>query len=166
MRAVLESFTRLAGTTDLVLIEGAGRPAEINLREGDIANMGFAEAAGVPVVLVGDIDRGGFIAQIVGTQTVLSPEDADRIKAFVINKFRGDPRLFDDGLTAIEQRTGWPALGVIPWFPDAWTCLLRMRWISSTAPAARSRSQCHALAGLPISTIWIRSARSPAPPCR
>ena len=120
MRAVLDSFNRLSASADLVLVEGAGSPAEINLRRGDIANMGFAEAAGVPVVLVGDIDRGGVIAQIVGTQAVLAPEDAARIKAFAINKFRGDPRLFDDGLTAIEQRTGWPSLGVIPWFQDAW----------------------------------------------
>ncbi len=120
MRAVLESFTRLAATADLVLVEGAGSPAEINLRQGDIANMGFAEAAGVPVVLIGDIDRGGVIAQIVGTQAVLPPEDAAHIKAFAINKFRGDPRLFDDGLAAIEQRTGWPSLGVIPWFHQAW----------------------------------------------
>ncbi|SEK51380.1 adenosylcobyric acid synthase (glutamine-hydrolysing) [Roseovarius nanhaiticus] len=120
MRAVLESFGRLATTADLILVEGAGSPAEINLRAGDIANMGFAEAAGVPVVLVGDIDRGGVIAQIVGTQAVLAPADAALIKAFAINKFRGDPRLFDDGLTAIEERTGWPSLGVVPWFADAW----------------------------------------------
>jgi adenosylcobyric acid synthase len=120
MRAVLDSFARIRAGADLVLVEGAGSPAEINLRQGDIANMGFAEAAGVPVVLVGDIDRGGVIAQIVGTQAVLAASDAALIKAFVINKFRGDPRLFDDGLTAIEQRTGWPSLGVIPWFHDAW----------------------------------------------
>lgn len=117
---VLESFTRLCATADLVLIEGAGSPAEINLRAGDIANMGFAEAAGVPVILVGDIDRGGVIAQIVGTQAILPPDDAGRIKAFAINKFRGDPRLFDEGLTETERRTGWPSLGVIPWFSDAW----------------------------------------------
>lgn len=118
--AVLESFTRLAKTTDLIVIEGAGSPAEINLRAGDIANMGFAEAAGVPVVLTGDIDRGGVIAQLVGTQAILPKADADHIKAFCINKFRGDVSLFDDGLTAITARTGWPSLGVIPWFADAW----------------------------------------------
>ncbi|MEM9499857.1 MAG: cobyric acid synthase [Pseudomonadota bacterium] len=117
---VLESFTRLADSCDLVLVEGAGSPAEINLRAGDIANMGFAEAAGVPVVLVGDIDRGGVIAQVVGTQAILPEADAARIRAFVINKFRGDPRLFDDGLAEIERRTGWPSLGVVPWFEDAW----------------------------------------------
>ncbi|UYV36559.1 cobyric acid synthase [Rhodobacteraceae bacterium D3-12] len=118
--ATLESFRRLAETADIVLIEGAGSPAETNLRKGDIANMGFAEAANVPVILVGDIDRGGVIAQIVGTKAVLAPADADRIKGFAINKFRGDVSLFDDGLTDISNHTGWPSLGVLPWFPDAW----------------------------------------------
>ncbi|MHA7826673.1 MAG: cobyric acid synthase [Roseovarius sp.] len=116
----LESFHRLCAGADLVLVEGAGSPAEINLRKGDIANMGFAEAADLPVILVGDIDRGGVIAQIVGTQTVLSLADAGRIKAFAINKFRGDTSLFDAGMTAIEQRTGWLPLGILPWFADAW----------------------------------------------
>ena len=116
----LQSFHRLAAGADIVLVEGAGSPAEINLRAGDIANMGFAEAAGVPVVLVGDIDRGGVIAQIVGTQTILPPGDNALIRAFAINKFRGDPTLFDDGLAAIVARTGWPSLGVIPWFDGAW----------------------------------------------
>ncbi|SEQ35356.1 cobyric acid synthase [Thalassovita taeanensis] len=116
----LQSFHRLCAQADLVLIEGAGSPAEVNLRAGDIANMGFAEAAGLPVVLVGDIDRGGVIAQLVGTQTVLPPEDATRIKAFAINKFRGDVSLFDDGLVTITAHTGWPSLGVVPWFADAW----------------------------------------------
>ncbi|MGK8235628.1 cobyric acid synthase [Roseovarius sp. MS2] len=116
----LESFHRLAATADLALVEGAGSPAEINLRAGDIANMGFAEAAGVPVILVGDIDRGGVIAQVVGTQAVLPPQDAARIKAFAINKFRGDVSLFDEGLREIVTRTGWPSLGVVPWFSDAW----------------------------------------------
>ena len=99
--ATLESFGRLAAEADLVLIEGAGSPAEINLRKGDIANMGFAEAADVPVVLVGDIDRGGVIAQIVGTHTVLPADDRDRIVAFLINKFRGDVSLFDHSPDAL-----------------------------------------------------------------
>ncbi|MGB7319595.1 MAG: cobyric acid synthase [Planktotalea sp.] len=120
MSAVLESFTRLAQSADIIVVEGAGSPAEINLRSGDIANMGFSEAAGVPVILTGDIDRGGVIAQLVGTQTILPKEDADRIKAFCINKFRGDVSLFDEGLTAITEHTGWPSLGVIPWFAEAW----------------------------------------------
>lgn len=119
MTPVLDSFHRLAADCDLVLVEGAGSPAEINLRKGDIANMGFAEAAGIPVILTGDIDRGGVIAQLVGSKTVLSPDDADRIVAFVINKFRGDPSLFDEGLREIETRTGWPSLGVLPWFAHA-----------------------------------------------
>lgn len=120
MEAVLDSYRRLSASCDLVIVEGAGSPAEINLRRGDIANMGFAEAANVPVVIVGDIDRGGVIAQIVGTHAVLPTSDRDRIRAFAINKFRGDPSLFDDGLTEIETRTGWPSLGVIPWFDGAW----------------------------------------------
>ncbi len=120
LEAVLESFTRLCEGTDLVIIEGAGSPAEVNLRAGDIANMGFAEAAGVPVILVGDIDRGGVIAQVVGTQAILPPEDAAHIKGFAINKFRGDVSLFDDGLAEIIGRTGWPSLGVLPWFDEAW----------------------------------------------
>lgn len=117
---VLESFHRLADSADLVLVEGAGSPAEINLRRGDIANMGFARAANVPVVLIGDIDRGGVIAQIVGTRTVLEGADAGMIFAFAINRFRGDVTLFDEGREAISARTGWPCLGVVPWFDDAW----------------------------------------------
>ncbi|MDE3120391.1 MAG: cobyric acid synthase [Paracoccaceae bacterium] len=116
---VIESFRRLEAAHDLVIVEGAGSPAEVNLRAGDIANMGFARAAGVPVVLAGDIDRGGVIAQIVGTQAVLDPEDAALVKGFLVNKFRGDPRLFDDGYDYIAARTGWRGFGVVPFFPDA-----------------------------------------------
>ncbi|MGQ7794351.1 cobyric acid synthase [Faunimonas sp. B44] len=114
--AVLESFGRLQGGADLVLVEGAGSPAETNLRKGDIANMGFAEAADIPVAIVGDIDRGGVIAALVGTHAVLDPPDRSRIKAFLINRFRGDPDLFDEGLTEIAARTGWAPLGVVPHF--------------------------------------------------
>lgn len=116
---VLESFHRLAASADLVVIEGAGSPAETNLRRGDIANMGFAEAADLPVILVGDIDRGGVIAQLVGSHTVLSPQDRARIRGFVVNKFRGDPNLFEEGSKDIAQRTGWADLGTLPWFPEA-----------------------------------------------
>ena len=119
MDAVLASFQRLVDAYELVIVEGAGSPAEINLRAGDIANMGFARRAGIPVCLVGDIDKGGVIASLVGTQTVLSANDAALIQGFVINKFRGDPRLFDDGVTAIEEHTGWPCFGVIPWLACA-----------------------------------------------
>ncbi|RMD62783.1 MAG: cobyric acid synthase [Alphaproteobacteria bacterium] len=117
--AVLESFARLAAAADLVLVEGAGSPAEVNLRAGDIANMGFAEAADVPVVLVGDIDRGGVIASIVGTWTLLAPAERARLAGVIINKFRGDKTLFDDGLAAIAAATGLRAFGVVPFFPEA-----------------------------------------------
>jgi adenosylcobyric acid synthase len=113
--AVLDSFARTGVGIDLVLVEGAGSPAEVNLRAGDIANMGFAEAADVPVVLVGDIDRGGVIATLVGTLAVLAPSDRARVRGFVINKMRGDAALFADGARAIVERTGWPCLGVVPW---------------------------------------------------
>ncbi len=119
MGPVLESFGRLRDAYDLVIVEGAGSPAEVNLRAGDIANMGFARAGQVPVVLVGDIDRGGVIAQIVGTQAVLDPADSAMIRGFVINKFRGDARLFDDGYALIGARTGWPGFGVVPFFEGA-----------------------------------------------
>lgn len=112
---VLESYERLRATCDMVIVEGAGSPAEINLRAGDIANMGFARAANVPVILVGDIDRGGVIASVVGTKAVIDPEDAAMIHGFLINKFRGDPRLFEDGYREIEGRSGWRGFGVIPW---------------------------------------------------
>ncbi len=120
LEAVLQSFDRLSGTADLVLVEGAGSPAETNLRQNDIANMGFACAAGLPVVLVGDIERGGVIAQIVGTQAVLDERDLSHVVGFAVNRFRGDLRLFDAGRDDISKRTGWPCLGVLPWFNDAW----------------------------------------------
>lgn len=113
--AVLTSYRRLRSAADLVIVEGAGSPAEINLRGGDIANMGFARAADVPVVLVGDIDRGGVIASLVGTKAVIDAQDAAMIRGFLINKFRGNVQLFDEGYAAIERMTGWQGLGVIPW---------------------------------------------------
>lgn len=117
--AVLESFGRLTAAHDLVVVEGAGSPAEINLRPRDIANMGFARAAGVPVLLVGDIDRGGVIAALVGTGAVIDAADAAMIVGFAVNKFRGDPALFADGLAAIERLTGWRSFGVVPWLAAA-----------------------------------------------
>lgn len=120
MAPVTESFARLRAAHDIVLVEGAGSPAEVNLRAGDIANMGFARAAGVPVVLAGDIDRGGVIAQVVGTREVMEPGDREMVAGFVVNRFRGDPALFDDGYRMIEARTGWRGYGVCPWFAEAW----------------------------------------------
>lgn len=115
LAVVLESYRRLQAESDLVIVEGAGSPAETNLRANDIANMGFARAADVPVVLVGDIDRGHVIAALVGAHTVLDPEDRAMIHGFIINKFRGDPALFTDGCTEIVRRTGWRDCGMVPW---------------------------------------------------
>lgn len=115
---VLESYHRLKTQCDLVIVEGAGSPAEINLRAGDIANMGFARAANVPVILVGDINRGGVIASLVGTKYVLEAADEAMIKGFLINKFRGSTALFTDGYHQIAQLTGWQGFGVIPWLKD------------------------------------------------
>src|SRR2546425_1084645 len=117
--AVLTAFDRLADGADLVLVEGAGSPAEINLRAGDIANMGFAEAADVPVALVGDIERGGVIAQLVGTCALLVPSERARLAGYIVNKFRGDIGLFEGGITAISERTGLRSFGVVPYFPAA-----------------------------------------------
>jgi adenosylcobyric acid synthase len=115
----VESFQKLEAECDLVLVEGAGSPAETNLRRGDIANMGFARAANVPVVLTGDIDRGHVIAALVGAHTVLDENDRAMIKGFLINKFRGDPSLFADGRAEITRRTGWRDLGMAPWLQAA-----------------------------------------------
>ena len=112
---VLESWRRLRAQSDIVVVEGAGSPAEINLRAGDIANMGFARAAEVPVVIIGDINRGGVIAALVGTKAVLDPADAKMIRGFIINKFRGDRALFEDGYRQIESLSGWRGFGVLPW---------------------------------------------------
>jgi len=115
MTAVMESYERVKKDADIVLVEGAGSPAEINLRDGDIANMGFAAEAKVPVILIGDIDRGGVIASIVGTHTILPDLDRNMIAGFLINKFRGDISLFDEGLKLITEFSGWPSFGILPW---------------------------------------------------
>ena len=117
--AVLESFARLGAQADLVLVEGAGSPAEVNLRAGDIANMGFARAAHVPVVLVGDVARGGVIASLVGTMALLEDEERALVRAYVVNKFRGDVALFDGAIAILTQRTGLDCLGVVSHLPAA-----------------------------------------------
>jgi adenosylcobyric acid synthase len=117
--AVLESFGKLKRDAEIVLVEGAGSASEINLRKNDIANMGFAQAAAVPVVVIGDIDRGGVIASLVGTKAVLEPEDARLVAGFIVNRMRGDVSLFGDGMEEIARRTGWPALGLVPYFEGA-----------------------------------------------
>jgi adenosylcobyric acid synthase len=112
--SVLDSLARLRAEANIVLVEGAGSASEVNLRANDIANMGFARAAGAPVVLIGDIDRGGVIASLVGTSAVIDPADAALIRGFIVNRMRGDPALFADGMRLISERTGWPALGLVP----------------------------------------------------
>jgi adenosylcobyric acid synthase len=119
MPLVLDSFARLKDEADIVLVEGAGSASEVNLRANDVANMGFARATDTPVVLIGDIDRGGVIASLVGTKAVIDAADAALIRGFLVNKFRGDPALFAGAMATIAQATGWEALGLIPFFPDA-----------------------------------------------
>jgi adenosylcobyric acid synthase len=119
MPHVLDSFAHLKAEADLVLVEGAGSASEVNLRRNDIANMGFARAASVPVVLIGDIDRGGVIASLCGTAAVVDPDDAKLIAGFIVNKMRGDASLFATGMTFVAERTGWAPLGLVPHFRDA-----------------------------------------------
>ncbi|QCI96679.1 cobyric acid synthase [Agrobacterium larrymoorei] len=119
MPRVLESFEHLRANADLVLIEGAGSASEVNLRANDIANMGFARAANAPVILIGDIDRGGVIASLVGTKAVVDAADAEMIKGFIVNRFRGDPALFDEGMRIIADHTGWQSIGLLPHFAEA-----------------------------------------------
>jgi len=116
---VMESFHRLKSEHDLIIVEGAGSAAEINLRVNDIANMGFAQQARCPVILVGDIDRGGVIAQLVGCRAVLDESDLALIEGFIVNKFRGDASLFQDGMEFIASKTGWRSFGLLPFFEPA-----------------------------------------------
>ena len=119
MKRVMESFAAIGRGRDLVIVEGAGSAAEVNLRNGDIANMGFALAAAVPVVLVGDIDRGGVLAALVGTHALLGEAERALVKGFIVNKFRGDPGLFADAPAIVESRCGWRSFGLVPWFAEA-----------------------------------------------
>ena len=139
MGPVLDSFATLCAEADIVLVEGAGSASEVNLRHGDIANMGFARAADVPVVLIGDIERGGVIASLVGTNTVLPPDDARMIEGFIVNKFRGDPTLFADGLARVREMTGWRAFGLVPYFDGAGRLPAEDALGLDVAPAAKPR---------------------------
>ncbi len=116
---VLDSFDRLRREADIVLVEGAGSASEVNLRAGDIANMGFCRATGTPAAIVGDIDRGGVIASLVGTKAVIDPADAALVRGFIVNRMRGDLTLFAAGMATVARHTGWPALGLVPFFADA-----------------------------------------------
>lgn len=139
--AVLASYERLAAGYELILVEGAGSPAEINLRAGDIANMGFAEAIDCPVVLIADIDRGGVFAHLVGTLALLSESERARVTGFVINRFRGDLSLLQPGLEWLEAHTGKPVFGVLPFLPglhlDAEDAISPLPGTTPAAPALR-----------------------------
>ena len=141
LEAVLESYARLRAEADLVLVEGAGSAAEINLRAGDIANMGFARAAGVPVILIGDIERGGVIAQLAGTVMLLSDSERACLAGYVVNKFRGDPALFSGGIAALSERTGLRSFGVAPYFPDAALLPAEDSLSLRAAPSPRRRGE-------------------------
>src|SRR5690348_4274655 len=169
-QVALDSLARLRVSYDVVICEGAGSPAEINLRETDVANMGLARAAGLPVIVTGDIDRGGVFAAMYGTLALLSPEDQALICGFVINKFRGAPELLDSGLTMLRELTGRPVYGVLPWqeglwldaedslslatraFPPASTPASTLASTSTSASALASTS-ASALASTPASTL-------------
>ncbi|KQP07115.1 cobalamin biosynthesis protein CobQ [Methylobacterium sp. Leaf93] len=140
LASVLESFSHLKAQADLVIVEGAGSASEVNLRRGDIANMGFARAADTPVILLGDIDRGGVIASLVGTKAVIDAADAAMIAGFLVNRFRGDPSLFADGMDIVATATGWPALGLVPHFPLAARLPAEdMLGLAGSAATARTR---------------------------
>src|SRR6202042_3403926 len=134
--AVLGAYARLAQDYEAIIIEGAGSPAEINLRDGDIANMGFAEAIDCPVILIADIDRGGVFAHLVGTLALLRPSEQARVTGFVINRFRGDLALLQSGLDWLERHTGKPVFGVLPYLHGLH--LDAEDGISRDTPAARS----------------------------
>jgi adenosylcobyric acid synthase len=141
MPFVLDSYGRLKREADIVLVEGAGSASEVNLRANDIANMGFARAADVPVVLIGDIDRGGVIASLVGTKVVIDASDGAMIVGFLVNKFRGDPTLFTDGMATIARATGWEPLGLVPFFPDARLLPAEDALALDAAPAAKPKAR-------------------------
>ena len=143
-QVALDSLNRLRDAYDVVICEGAGSPAEINLRDTDVANMGLARAAGLPVIVVGDIDRGGVFAAMYGTLALLSPADQALISGFVINKFRGAPELLDSGLAMLRQLTGRPVYGVLPWREGLWldaedSLSLRAPELATREPASVTR---------------------------
>ena len=152
--AVLESHRRLSAQYSVVVVEGAGSPAEINLRAGDIANMGFAESVDCPVILIADIDKGGVFAHLVGTLALLSASEQARVAGFVINRFRGDLALLQPGLDWLEKHTGKPVLGVLPYLRDlhleAEDALPTAHSVHQPAPACNGGSQCKLRVIVPV----------------
>ena len=178
MKAVLESWQRLCAAYDCVVVEGAGSPAEINLRVRDIANMGFAEVVDCPVILIADIDRGGVFAHLVGTLELLSPSEQARVKGFVINRFRGDISLLEPGLRWLEERTGKPVLGVIPYlhglYLDAEDALprgkeaktaTRIRVVAPAVPRIANHNDLDPLRFHPEVDFTIVGPHDAVPPC-
>ncbi|GGL27029.1 cobyric acid synthase [Phycicoccus endophyticus] len=119
-QAAFEAYEELAASVDLVVAEGAGSPAEVNLRAGDYVNLGLARRAGLPAVLVGDIDRGGVLAALYGTWALVDDADRAHLRAYAVNKFRGDPTVLEPGLATVTERTGMPCVGVLPWLEEVW----------------------------------------------
>lgn len=164
--AAFAAYRDLATTHALVVVEGAGSPAEINLRERDYVNLGLAREFGLPVVVVGDIDRGGVLASLFGTWALVSAADRAHLVGYVINKFRGDQSVLDPGLAELTHRTGLPCLGVLPWLEDVWLdgedALDVARWrtagVEEAGPALRV-----AVVSFPASPTRPTSRRSPAP---
>ena len=177
MKAVLESWERLTREFDCLLVEGAGSPAEVNLRDRDIANMGFAEAVDIPVIIVGDIDRGGVLAHLSGTLALLSPGEQARVQGFVINRFRGDIGLLEPGLDWLERHTGKPVLGVVPYlhglFLDAEDALERhserageakLRVVAPVYPRISNHSDLDPLRLHPeVDFHWVGPGQAPPP---
>ncbi|WP_319241786.1 cobyric acid synthase [uncultured Propionivibrio sp.] len=178
MKAVLDSWQRLNEAYDCIVVEGAGSPAEINLRARDIANMGFAEVVDCPVIIVADIDRGGVFAHLVGTLELLSPSEQARVKGFVINRFRGDMSLLEPGLRWLEERTGKPVLGVLPYlhglYLDAEDALPRgklekenakLKVVAPAYPRLSNHNDFDPLRYHPEVDFTIVGAHDPVPPC-
>jgi adenosylcobyric acid synthase len=178
MEAVLESWRRLCAAYDGIVVEGAGSPAEINLRERDIANMGFAEAVDCPVILIADIDRGGVFAHLVGTLELLSESERARVEGFVINRFRGDMGLLESGLAWLEERTGKPVLGVLPYlhglYLDAEDALPKtseakdganLRVVAPAYPRISNHNDLDPLRFHPEVDFRFIGPGEPAPPC-
>ncbi|WP_444908118.1 cobyric acid synthase [Microbulbifer sp. SSSA008] len=175
--AVLDSFARLDDQYELVLVEGAGSPAEINLRENDIANMGFAETVDCPVVLIADIDRGGVFAHLVGTLELLSSSERERVVGFVINRFRGDLQLLQPGLDWLEEYTGKPVLGVLPYLHDLYLDAedaistqqsgadARLKVVVPVLPRISNHTDFDALRLHPDIDLQFVSVREPVPQC-
>ena len=178
MKAVMESWERLKAAYDCIVVEGAGSPAEINLRARDIANMGFAETVDCPVILVADIDRGGVFAHLVGTLELLSPSEQARVKGFVINRFRGDMSLLESGLRWLEERSGKPVLGVLPYlqglYLDAEDALpkgreaktdARIRVIAPAYPRISNHNDLDPMRFHPEVDFGFVGPHAPIPPC-